>query len=585
MEHEDFSFKQYFFPLTSVKIINFLLILGFIIFSFSLFNNFVGDDNTQILDNPTIHSLSNVPSFFFENRLTSGGKNMLGGLYFKPFLDLSYAALFSLFGPNYFFFHLFQLLLFLSNACLVFLLFKHFFNKNLSFFLSLIFLVHPINSEAALYIATTQDVLFFFFGILSLLLLKNLKSFRWLALIIICLLFSLLSKETGLLFFLILPLYAFLEKKSSLFPLALGSSFALFLYAALRLHAVGLSRDIPSAPIARLDLLHRLLNIPSMFIFYLKTFLLPVVISGSWQWAYTDMSFTHFFIPLFLSLSFLLALVIFALYLFKEEKKYFKIFLFFAFWFLLGVGFHMQIFPLDQTTADRWFYFPSVGMLGMLGVLLSVLHVNFKNLFVYSLSFLLILLLSVKTFVRSFDYKDDFTLASHDAKISRDSYNSEYILSHEYYKRGDLKKAKIHALRSIKLFPYITNYTNLGAIESRMGNYPEAEKAYLNALKYGSDALPYENLSSLALVYGDPGSNISFLKNTALKKYPENGFIWFNLAVLEYKYGDKESAKSSLKRARISFQDPNVNFVDYVMASNKPLYLKTSSGNLTFYTY
>src|SRR5258708_119704 len=89
-EHS-FSLKHYFVPLTTGKIIHFLLIIGILLFCNGLFNNFVGDDNTQIIGIPAIHSLQNLPAFFLENRLHAGRKTALGGSYYKPFLDSSFA--------------------------------------------------------------------------------------------------------------------------------------------------------------------------------------------------------------------------------------------------------------------------------------------------------------------------------------------------------------------------------------------------------------------------------------------------------------------------------------------------------------
>src|SRR5205823_5660731 len=120
-------------------------------------------------------------------------------------------TIFSLFysfsGANYFLFHSFQIIFHIINACLLFLFLKHFFRKQIALILSLIFLVHPINSEVALYVSDTQEVLFFLFGVLALWKLKHLKSKKYLIFIAISLLLSLFSKETGLLFICIVIFY------------------------------------------------------------------------------------------------------------------------------------------------------------------------------------------------------------------------------------------------------------------------------------------------------------------------------------------------------------------------------------------
>jgi tetratricopeptide (TPR) repeat protein len=586
LPEQEFSLKNYFIPFTAIKAVHILVIIGLLLFVFSLFNNFVGDDNTQIIDNPEIQSLQNLPVFYFENRLTSGGQARLGGEYYKPFLDTSYAATYALFGPEPFAYHFIQLILFITNACLVFLFLKNFFTIRFSFILSLLFLIHPINSEAALYIADTQDVLFFFFGMCSLLIITKFQDHKALIAASFLILLSCLSKETGILFIPTVLLYAFLFKKKSFYSL-LGYLFiSVFAYSLLRIHALGLfPNPMITAPIDRLNFGEKMINIPSMFLYYLKTFFYPVALSGSWQWAYTHIDFATFILPFILDLLFLVVICGFAGILQrKNSKKLFTYYIFFLYWFLIGVFFHMQFFPLDQTVADRWFYFPIFGLLGMLGVLLTFYKVNLQHKWISLAVILLFSLLSLRTFIRSFDFRNDFILATHDEQVSKDSYNAEYIISYTYYEEGDLKQAKIHAERSIQLFPYITNYTNLGAIESRLGDYKDAKNAYIKAMQYGDDALPYENLASLSFVYGSIPQNVGFIKNTALKKFPQDGVLWYDLAILEYINGNKTDAKDAIDKANLYGEGANAGFIEQIINSGKSLRIQVQNGNVTFLT-
>lgn len=585
-DEQSFSLKQYFVPLTTGKIMHFLIIIALLLFCNGLFNNFVGDDNTQIVDSTSIHALRNIPAFFLENRLHAGRQTALGGSYYKPLLDTSFALTYSLFGPNPFGFHLFQILLFGTDACLLFLVLQRFFKKHLAFFLSLLFLVHPINSEVALYIADTQDVLFFFFGMLAVWLLIRYQSQKTLALASLLLFFSILSKETGILFFFVSLVYLFLFKRKYCFTMLGYASLFLGLYCLLRIHAMGiLTPGILSAPIEKLSLASRLINAPAIFLFYLQTFLFPLHLASSYQWTHTTIDFSHFFIPLFLDLVCLATISGCAFLVYRKfPHKQFALYCFFVLWFLSGIVFHLQILPLDQTVAERWFYFPMVGLLGMIGVLWEAFNVDGRKKWVLAGVLIIIALLAFQTFVRTFDYRDDLTLALHDSKVSPEAYNLEHIISHVYYEQGKLEAAKIHAQRSIHLFPYIANYTNLGAIDSRMGDYKSAKEAYTHALRYGDDSLPYENLATLALAYGDPKENINFIKQTALKKYPQDPILWIDLAVLEYTHGNKEDALLAITQARAYTTEPTVNFLSEVMINNKPLTLQIKQGQIIYLT-
>lgn len=62
--------------------------------------------------------------------------------------------------------------------------------------------------------------------------------------------------------------------------------------------------------------------------------------------------------------------------------------------------------------------------------------------------------------------------------------------------------------------------------------------------------------------------------------------LWFDLAVLEYKYGSKTMAKSALEQA-LSYdqeKDPNIEFINYIFSHNKPLLVQVTNGAVSFYT-
>jgi len=196
---QEFSFKSFFVPLTTLKIINIIVIVGFIVYYKALFGQFIWDDLFNIVNNPFIHSVGNIFSVFVSQQ-----ESPVNIRFYRPAVFSLYTLIYSLFGQSTFFYHLVQLLLHLTNVSLIFLLFKKFFNKNIAFFLSLIFLIHPINTETVAYISNTQDILYFFFGIFALYLFQRLEKYniRQLILIGMLLLLSIYLKNQELYFFL-----------------------------------------------------------------------------------------------------------------------------------------------------------------------------------------------------------------------------------------------------------------------------------------------------------------------------------------------------------------------------------------------
>jgi len=576
-KEEKFSFKRLFVPLTTKKAIIFIVFIGLIVFFNGLFNNFVLDDTQQIIDNIYVHSLSNFFTFFTGSTFYNGGAN-LTGVYYKPLLSTFFSVIYTFFGANYFAFHFFQLLLHIASACIVFLILKGFFRKSVAFFLSLIFLIHPVNSESVYYIAATQDTLFFLFGILAFYLLTITKSKKHFLFVILLLFLSILSKETGILFIIIANVYAFVFKRRLFIPLLIGSVILSIGYFLLRMNAIGMLTKAASAPIDRLILSGRLINTPAIFLFYLRQFIFPLNLSSSYQWIYTHVSFSTFIMPFIIDLLFLIAASAIAAIIYKKHPhKQLNVYLFFFFWFLLGLALHLQLYPLDATVADRWFYFPMVGLLGMIGIVLELFQAKFKPKWLPILAMVLIMgLLSIRTFLRSFDWRSEYNLTSHDSNVSSNNYYLENIISIELAKQGKFKEAKIYAEKSISHFPFYTNINTLGAIYSNLGDYQTSKELYFQALKYGDFYLTYENLGGLALVIGNPDENIMLLKNI-LRKYPNDDKLWLYLAIVDYKQKNVEEAKTAINNAYQLSQN-NVNtYYFYKIINNQQIDVKVDT--------
>lgn len=232
-EHEqkenNYSFKNYFIPLTTTKAIHWIIVIGLIVYANMLFNSFVWDDISYILLNPDVHTL-NLFYLFGNNHFNTLGQ-------YRPIPAVYFAVLYSLFSNSTFFYHLIQLIFQLTNVILLFILFKYFFNTKLSFFLSLVFLVHPMQVESVSYISQTPSILFFSFGIAALLIyIKNKKSIRSNSIIFILLLLSVLTKESGILFLAQLYSWKFYIRRGIYYQnISMDYVFYLYIYFSVLL--------------------------------------------------------------------------------------------------------------------------------------------------------------------------------------------------------------------------------------------------------------------------------------------------------------------------------------------------------------
>jgi protein O-mannosyl-transferase len=491
-----------------------LAVIGLIVYGNSLFNSFVWDDEEQLINNNTVHSLSNIPTIFTGSTFNSAGATKLGGLYYKPLMSVSFAFIYTLFGSHPFPFHFVQVLIHIINAMLVFMVLSYFLKERgytLPLLLSILFLVHPINTEAVVYVSALQDVLFFCFGMLALVVTfysSSKRSFWGVALICILLFFSLLSKETGIVFLLIMPI-------------AILPRIIVFLtYLFFRVGMAGITfQEASLMPIMRASLVQRVLTIPKIILYYLQTSLFPKDLAISQHWVVTRVDWSNFYLPLILCFIVVGIIVGTWVSLYKKSPQLSRTYGFFFMLFWLGLGMHLQIIPLDMTVAERWFYLPFVGLLGMIGVVLSKTK---KTVIIVALG-LVILLLSGRTFIRNLDWKNGLTLFSHDIKISRNAFDLENNLGVELFRAGDISTAKQHFEASSKLAPYWwTNWNNLGAVYEQEGDLTTAASDYMRSIKNGDYYLAYENYAMILVKLQKFTEVKTFLEKEALPRYPNN---------------------------------------------------------------
>lgn len=481
------------------KYILIIISIGILLFLFSIGNKFVWDDEEQIVNNTTIHSVSNWPLFFSGGAFNSGGTGKLLGIYYKPMMSLTFSVLYTIFGSNPLFFHFTSVLLHIISSVIVFLIFKKFFSSKKTLFLSLLFLVHPLYSEVVFYVANFQDLLYFFFGSLALLLSIEGKN-RFL--IAFLLLLSLLSKETGIIFVLVVLFYKYF----------LSSALSLSIYVVMRLGIAKIGFDIHQiSSIASLNLWQRLLNIPKMAFYYIQNLFIPINLVPNQHWVVINIDFYNFWLPLIVCLIFLTILIYFT---FQKNKNYY---LFLAI-FILSFAMHMQIFPLDVTVSGRWFYLPMFGLLGMVGFFKPKFNIKHLELILY----IIIICFSLITFRRSFDWKNGMALYSHDAKIVTDDFNLNNNLGVELFRIGKFNEAKIYFLKSVNLAPHWwTNWNNLGAIIEREGDLETATLYYKKAIDNGHYYLAYENYALILIKQEKFKEAEEFIKNSLLY-FPQN---------------------------------------------------------------
>ena len=525
--------------LSERKLIFILCLVVFLVYFNSLFNGFVWDDFMQIINNDVVLNPKRIVELFKGGTFYSFG--VLTSVYYKPLMSVSFMINYFLWGGEAFGFHLFQVVLHMTNVILVFLIFKNLFEKAvgnwaafrlpkaekkiLPFLVALVWGIHPVNVESVAYIAGVQEVLYVFFSLFSLwLIMKGYSRAFLMAGILIFLAF--LAKESALGGGLVILFYLFIFEREKVVKWLIFFILAMGLYFWLRLGVAKISiyNFLVGIPIMNASFKERLLTIPLEVFHYLRMIFWPQVLAVDQNFVVKRISFFEFLLPFGVDFLFFGGLLILGL------RKRSKLYCFFWVWFLGSIGLILNIFPLDMTMSERWLYFPLIGFLGVLGLAaLEVLEIK-KSLKKYSslIVFLILVGLSLRTVVRNFDWKNNLTLFTHDIKYSRNSSHLETLLGVELLCRGKFDEGKKHMQRAIELQPkYWTNYMNMGTLFLTEGNFEAAEinfqQAVENGLKYCKRDCPrvYEAVSGDLLSYGRYEKGWEFLEE-GLLKYPDD---------------------------------------------------------------
>ena len=537
-------FKQFFDSLGIKKVIVIICALGLGVYFLSLFNGFVWDDTLQIVHNGDIQSIKNIPGLFLHGQL---------GVFYRPVFFSLLAVFYSLFNLNTFPYHFIQLSVHIGNTILIFLLYKKFIDKRLSFLLSLLFLVHPINVEAVAYISAISDPLFVFFGLASLhLMMKERENVFSVVIASLFILLSILVKEAGFLFLIIILVYRLLFKRKNLHLAVIFVTTPMVIYSYLRFFvAHTLFSGITITPLSKTTLIERFLTMPKIIFFYISTFVIPIRLAIAREWVVKSATLGGFYIPLIVDLCLIVVLVWIGISIYRRQRKLLLAYLFFSLWFLIGLSMYLQVVPLDVTVAERWFYLPMIGLLGVCGLFIGKIAITDKQRsLIYIVLVLVIGIFSLRSLVRTINWYDAYTLYTHDEKISNDNYLLKNNVAVELLKRGEDDTALKYAEDSMRLNPgWGTSWSTTGIIYFDKKDYPKAIYYLRESLnKDGGNYAGFYFLSE-SLLYSKNYTSAKGWIETGLKVFPNNESLIELLAMAEYNLGNQTKALDLAQQA------------------------------------
>lgn len=539
-----------------VQAISTIGIVGILVYCNSLFGAFVWDDKAQIVEAPLLNLFTNIPFIFTSHNLS---------IFYRPMFIVVLTMLHFMFGQYVVFYHGIQLILHITATILVFLLLGKFISEKLSFLLAMVFLVHPINTEAVVYISAISDPIFVVFGLLSLALIMNgTKTWRICAASLLLLL-TLLTKEAGIIFIFIIAMYMFLNKKDVRISMIRKVGILLIplcVYVVLRFALAHKGFNmLDYSVMAQAGLYERITSIPKILFFYFSTVVLPWKLSIAQQWIVHNATTYDFYVPLLIDLCFIVLMGIATIIVYKKRRAHFVPLILFECWFVAAMGIYMQLIPLDMTVAERWFYLPMIGLLGMIGIIIQSLKQSGIQARVigYAIMGLLLLLLSARTMARNLNWYTPITLYEHDSKVS-DSFAVENLLGGEYFASEKYTDALQHYKKSVDLFANETNVYNLANTYFTLNNLAMAETYYKKAIEKNQSMqeVTYNPLDYRSYSYAGLAKVLLFTQREAVAKQIVNeglnqnrssAVLWMMEALVSYKLGNQEEAVAAAKKA------------------------------------
>ena len=351
----------------------FIVLVGIALYCNTLNSPFIYDDLHTIVENPYIKQSKYLPSLFDLSSI----KDSAARSSYRPVLMLTFFLNYTFGGLNPFGYHLINITLHILNAILVFCLInrlfapldsKHLtgFTSNLgykvSLFSSLLFLVHPVNSETVNYITCRSELLAGFFVLLSFLLFiksrasENPSLYRS-SLIVFTL--GLFSKEAALILPLILITYDicfFKDKKG--FSLRfkryyLAYFIIIFGYVLLRAYLLGnFFGSLYKVGVSRSFAVNLLTQAKVIVFLYLRLIFLPLGLSID---HYIPVSKNIFEWQVLFSLVTIIVLLAVAFKVIKRQA----IISFFLFWFFINL-LPTSLIPLHIIANEHRLYLASI---------------------------------------------------------------------------------------------------------------------------------------------------------------------------------------------------------------------------------
>ena len=561
----------------------FIAVLAVIIYSNSFTASWHLDDYSSILWNHKIKNLSKAFQDIIPNQ--------------RGICDFTFAVNYYFSGPNVFGFHVINLIIHIISAFMVYFIIRLtliIYNgedsdslpgqlENLPLAGSLIFVAHPIQTQAVTYIVQRYASLATMFYLIALVFfikarMSFIKSngkffskhhFPYYLCSFVCALLAMRTKEIAATIPLILLLYDFIffkktEKKlkDTLFYM-IPFFFLVLIIIVLRVYFVSpdftelgdsIDRGLndPSADITRGEYAITSINV---ILTYIRLLFLPMNQNIFHIYPISSSIFSNY---TYLSLFVHLAIIVFAVVIFKTSR----LISFGIFWFYITISVESSIILIGNVIFEHRLYLPSLGVVfSLVGMVL--LKVKWEKIS-YIFFLIIITMFSMQTFNRNLVWKDELSFWNDCLSKSKDNPSPiAYLSLGNFYSDKKLYDASIvKYIKALEIDPnYFRAHNNLGLVYWKKGKLKEAIKEYQIAIKLNPDfADVHNNLGNAYSFQGFFKDAIAEYK-AALESEPQMVDAHNNLGNVYNAQGRLDDAIAEYKA--VLKLDPNVTEAHY----------------------
>lgn len=510
-----------------------LLVITLALYGNTVLNEYALDDGLVINDNKfTQNGVSGIPDILTKDTFHGalGPTVEVAGGRYRPLSVVTFALEHEIFGQNPHISHLINVLLFACTVIILFLLLKHHIFRDrfeLAFLTALLFTIHPIHTEVVANIKSRDEILSFLFLLLALALLfrseaSTKKAFLvGLSVLLYCL--ALLSKENGVAFIVIIPLFLYFfssMKTRNILWSVLPFLVVAILYLIIRFTITGAKEgaitEVLNAPYLYATVAQKYATIIFVLGKYLSLLFFPHPLT--YDYSYNQIPYVDFTnLLVWCSLIIHGGLLVYALAGWRRKS----IFSFAILYYFITISLVANIVvDIGAPMGERLLYQPSLALCLSFAAGVDLLSWRVSPSFYQAARnlgrgalILIVVLTGFKTITRNADWKNNETLFIGDLETSPNSASAHRRAALALIRLSEqdtisttkdslLHQAIGHLQKAITIHPtYGDGYLGLGVAYSRLNEVEKADEAWSRARKLNiNNYLPadYENYLKIA---------------------------------------------------------------------------------------